>query len=333
MLRSTVVRDWSSRAGLLALGLGAALLLPASGYAQAPEDAKQRDKEIAELKAKIDTLLRERAVYENLASDPSTPPDKKAEYTDTMANLRAQLAKLMKDRAGAEFAGYAQDAEKEAVEARLKALQGALAQQADRVKEDETARLKDELKKIEAVRQQRAKEVQDLEAKIRALSEKLKAGQPARPAGGDARPQPEWRFEFAPAQHQAVEEIILRKVDGKWEVVNPKALQPEQPRRVEFVPAESGGRRVILNPVEVRPGMPGQPASPASRIDELEKKIDRALQQIEQLRRERNRSRSGAALTPEATPEAPKVIRVILDDEELQNLVLPAGRSPGVERK
>jgi hypothetical protein len=327
-----MVRGWSSRAGLLALGLGAAMLLPASGYAQAPEDAKQRDKVIAELKASIEKLDKIIQEWELKARNPEAEPGYAKARTE-MQDVKAKLAQAMKDRAGAEFAGYAQDAEKEAVEARLKALQGALAQQADRAKEDETARLKDELKKIEAVRQQRAKEVQDLEAKIRALSEKLKAGQPARPAGGDARAQPEWRLEFAPAQHQAVEEIILRKVDGKWEVVNPKARQPEQPRRVEVVPAEMGGRRVILNPIEVRPGTPGQPASPASRIDELEKKIDRALQQIEQLRREMNRSRSGAALTPEATPEAPKVLRVILDDGELQNLVLPAGRSPGVERK
>jgi len=334
MLLSRMMLGWTGRVGLLALG--AALLLPAAGFAQSPDDAKnQRDREIAELKAKIDGLTKEVKAFEALFRDPSTSPEKKNEYQNQTEQLRAQLAKLMKERAGAEFAGYAQEAEKEVAQARLKELQAQIAQQADRAKQGETNSLEVQLKRIDAVRQQRAAEVQELEAKIREMSAKLKAGQAAHQPAGQAKDQQfELRFDFAPTQSEAAEEIILRKVNGRWEVVNPKAKQPEQPRfRVVPGGSETGGKRVIMNPIELQfnqPTSPNRQTAPNSRIDELEKKIDRALQQLEQMRRDMNRGRPGAALTP----EVPNGLRVIIDgDVELQNLVEPATGRPGGERK
>jgi hypothetical protein len=331
MLLSRMMQGWTGRVGLLALG--AALLLPAAAFAQSPDDAKiQRDREIAELKAKIDGLTKEVKAFEALFRDPSTSPEKRSEYQNQTEQLRAQLAKLMKDRPGAEFAGYAQEAEKEVAQARLKELQAQLAQQADRAKRGETDSLEAQLKRIEAVRQQRAAEVQELEAKIREMSAKLKATQSGRQPAGQAKDQAmEWRFEFAPGQTEAAEEIVLRKVNSKWEVVNPKAKQPEQPRfRLAPSGFEPDGRRIIVNPIEIERNSPNRQASPNSRIDELEKKIDKALQQLEQMRRDMNRGRPGAALTP----EVPNGLRLIIDgDLELQDLVEPTTGRPGGERK
>ncbi len=341
MLLSRMMQGWAGRVNLLALG--AALMLPAAASAQARDPAAAaKDRQIAELKAKIDELTGELKAFETLFRDPSTPPEKRTDYQNQTAQLRTQLAKLMKDRAGAEFAGYAQEAEKEVAQALLKEIQAKLAQQADRAKQGETDSLETQLKRIEMVRQQRAAEVQDLEAKIREISAKLKAAQPGRQPAGEAKDQAmEWRFEFAPGQTEAAEEIVLRKVNGKWEVVNPKAKQPDQPR-VRVVPggSEPAGQRIIVNPVEIHtnpPATPNRPGSPNSRIDELEKKIDKALQQLEQMRRDMNRGRPGAALTPEA-PKDLNIIefldRGVIDlDVELQNRVEPATGRPGGERK
>jgi hypothetical protein len=319
--------------GLLALA--AAITLPANATAQAQDpSAAARDRQIAELKAKIDEMLSDVELFQERVVDPEAKPAM-AEARGQIKELKARLSQLMKERAGAEFAGYAQEAEKEVAQARLKELQAQLAQQADRAK-GETDSLEAQLKRIEAARQQKAAEVRELEARIREMTAKMKAGQPGQPArqpAGQPHYQPlEWRFDFAPGQAEPAEEITLRKVNGKWEVVNPRAKQPDQPRRVILTPdgAEAGGKRIMLNPIEIQTTPPNRPASSNSRIDELEKKIDKALQQLEQMRREMNRGRPGAALTPQGAID----LGVIIDgDVELQNLVEPAPGRPGANRK
>jgi uncharacterized coiled-coil protein SlyX len=223
--------DWSGRAAVLALGVGAALLLPRSSFAQAPADATAQ-RELLERDLKRELLLQ---------------PWQQSQVESLQAQIHALTHKL-------------QDAE--------------------------------------VVVQRGAGDGRD---------------QPARPRV---------------VRDQVIEEIILRKVDGKWEVVVPRSVRTAEPAksgweavpgivrpRIAVGPDTSGAERrpVILNPIEIR-ARRSPTTDRDARLDELEKKIDKVLQQLEQMRRQMAPSRRGAALPTDDGPDNVILpLRVILD--------------------
>jgi hypothetical protein len=231
MFTSGTLPSWRSRTALLALGLGAALLLPRSSFAQAPDDVKAQ-LELAERDLKRELLLQ---------------PWQRSQVDHFQAEV--------------DF-------------------------------------LKDKLKRAEVVVQRGADDGRN---------------QPARPRV---------------IRDQAVEEIILRKVDGKWEVVVPRSVRTAEPaksgwevapgterRRIAVVPDMAGTERrpVILNPIEIR-ARRSPPTDRDARLDELEKKIDKVLQQLEQMRRQMAPGRRGAVLPTDDCPDNVVLpLRVILD--------------------
>jgi hypothetical protein len=169
-------------------------------------------------------------------------------------------------------------------------------------------------------------QVEYWQAEINALTHKLQDAEIVVQRGaGDGRDQP---ARPRVVRDQPVEEIILRKVDGKWEVIVPKSARTVEPekvgwdvvpgterRRIAVVPDTSGKERrpVILNPIEIRARRPSTSDRDA-RLDELEKKIDKVLQQLEQLRRKVAPGRRGAALPTDDGPDNVVLpLRVILD--------------------
>jgi hypothetical protein len=172
-----------------------------------------------------------------------------------------------------------------------------------------------EIKKMEATLEKKRKEVEEAQAQIKALSLKLKDAEnankgPATITGVQLPITMLWQL--AGEQVQSVEEIHLRKVGDKWEVIPTKPLG-EQLRISTVLPPASqppihmDGQPMLVPPL-VAPApplvAPAPPATaPGTRIDELEKKIDRALQQLEQMRRDLKGGRTGGALPPGGAPE------------------------------
>jgi hypothetical protein len=317
MLRNEMMRGWMRRTGLLALGLGAALLLPAAAFAQAPDDATRgtQEKLVAQLKAQIDALIQDRVAAEARQAPPR--PDASREE---MAALRAELAQLMKARAGAEFAGYAQEAEKERAQAELLKLD-ALKLSAAQVSERE--KYVAELRRAEAVAQQKAAEVREVEVQVQRLTNRLQAAQSgAQGAGGGVRTEQPQRYRAEIMAGNPVEEIILRKVNGKWEVAAPTTARIPAMANVigwQALPAREQPRaaaviRAAAPYVGVRAPASARPLD--ARIDDLDKKLDKVLQQLEQLRREMRGGRPGAVLPPEGAPDRlARPVRIIVDNE------------------
>ncbi len=289
-----------------ALGLGAALLLPALGFAQQPISAAevQKEREIAALKARLDELLRQVEV------EP-TP-----EVATQLKDLKGKLAQLMKDRAGAEFAGYAQEEARQRAVAELKRIAAAQVQFAP-----DADKAQAELQRAEAVLAQKAQEAKELEKKIHELQDRIKAGAAQVMPGAVEFKADTTFWQIVP--QQASEEIVLRKVNGKWEVVNPKPSRADHPLRVivgvEDKGAAPGDRPRIALPAGGPPmaGIPieirrAEPKSTDARIDELEKKMDKVLRQLEQLGQELHRGRS-AAPANDTTPR----LRIVGDSLEL----------------
>jgi hypothetical protein len=322
MFVSGTTPRWCQSLGLLAVGLGAALLLPTAACAQTAEIQAQKERELAATRAKLDGLLKEAAgnpIVIEVAGDDGARTE--------VLQLKAKLTDAMKARAAAEFSGYAQEVEKERAVAQLKrldAIQFTQAQPAEREKAEM------ELPQAQAVIQQKMAEVRELEAKIRALAEKMKAAEATAARTAAQVGQAQNRFQVV---SDKADEIVLRKVDGKWEIVAPKTARAvEAPKAVTLeLKSKADQPRIAVMPgaapagkkdVEFRfdfgqpppTAKPATPASIGSRLDELEKKMDKVMQQLEQIRREMNRGRSGAGLNPEGSPDR---ARIILNDVEL----------------
>jgi hypothetical protein len=320
MSKSGTIYRWGRQFSLLALCLGVAVLLPKTAAAQTEQIQAQKEHELAQLRLKLDGLLQE------AAGEPVViAADGDEEGRIEIVQLKANLADAMKARAAAEFSGYVQEVAKENAVAQLRryeALQVAQPQAGERDK------AMAELKRAEAAIQQKMAEVRELEARIRAISQKMQTAEVAAKRAGEASAQRVInRVEMAGDQ---VEEITLRKVNGKWEIVGPKTvrvvgaskvLQYEakpvpQPRIgvVREVTMPQAANKVIELRKEAGPirFTAPQPAPTGSRLDELEKKMDKVMQQLEQIRRDMNRGRSRSDGTPEGAPER---VRVLLANE------------------
>jgi chaperonin cofactor prefoldin len=155
-----------------------------------------------------------------------------------------------------------------------------------------------DLAKLKAQLEMKLKEIQDTEAKIRAIREQL------REVGGVGREEPRdrvaYRLRLETAKGGEPQEIILRKSGGKWEVVDPKSVAGHDvetivvPSRLHMAGVgdiwrQGGvvtrdGKRVVL-PAEAVPVLPAR-VDADRRIDELEKKLEKILQRIEQMQKE-----------------------------------------------
>ncbi len=225
MVTTVLNRGRTGRAGLLALGLGAALLLPTAGFAQKADDAKaQQEKIIADLAAQIDALIKEKAAAE---WSKAAPKAEDAARKD-MADLRAKLAELMKARAGAEFSGYAQEVEKERAQAALKRLDAGKLN-ADQVAERD--RYLVELRRAEAAAQQKAAQVREMEAQVQAVTGRLQAAGAAaqRSASGAKEEQPRSRVETKPADPTTPDadkiKVELQKLEAELQKKTAEAQQ------------------------------------------------------------------------------------------------------------
>ncbi len=168
--------------------------------------------------------------------------------------------------------------------------------------------LQAELKEAEMKLEQATKQAQDLKAKIREITAKMKAEAAAAAKGAASKEDSRIQLRLNLTTPDATEELLLRKVNGKWEVV-PASKGGDQSRRSPSPRNEASpapGRAVTVTPkiaeaqgaaglrFRVEPKTPPAAAGSNSRIDELEKKIDKALQQVEQLRKQMNsRGKSG----------------------------------------
>jgi hypothetical protein len=356
MMTSGMIRGRWHCVGVLACCLGAAMLQPGASFAQAPDDAGQREKQIVELKATIDQLIKEasdvasadnqkkikqmvdeltaaladvtkaQAIGERVSQAIVTQKRATTTVAEQVANAGAQsqqqlrvildaqnadvdkvVAEQLSAQAQLQMLGQLQlivDDDKQAaeqllVQAKLQKL-GQLQQAAG-----ERQGLQAELKEAEMKLEQANRQAQELKAKIRELTAKMKAEAAAKSAAIKEDGRMQLRLNFTTPE--ATEELLLRKVNGKWEVApSPKSDQSRRTpgARIEATPMP-GGRTVTVTPriAEVQ-GVGGLkyrvesktlPApSSNSRIDELEKKIDKALQQVEQLRKQMNsRGKSG----------------------------------------
>jgi hypothetical protein len=277
------------------------------------------EREVAELKAAIVELIQAREAAET--ADP-TQPTGDAEAYKVAADLRAKLADVAQAKAEAESASHAQEVEKDRLVAQLRVIE----QGGDRRQAADKDRLQADLNSAEATLKQKMAEVRKLEAQIQALSQKLKSAQDAaQRGGGESRRQP---IGARVVQDREVEEIILRKVDGKWEIVIPRAARslgagkagwqvapaPERPRIVVTPDVPRAARPVIAKPIELKTPSRSAPADRDSRLDQLEKKVDKILQQLEQMRREMTPGRRGAVLPLEGGPDDVVLpLRVIVD--------------------
>jgi hypothetical protein len=158
----------------------------------------------------------------------------------------------------------------------------------------EVAKLRAELRKLEEELKLKLAETQRLKLRIDLLKTQEKTADQAK--SGQFAGRVVLRLDDGKG---ASEEIILRKVDGVWKVV-PSEGKPDTKRELRVIPP-AGGRVVPPTPpppTTTRPGTaPGQAErrpDADKRIDSLEKKLDKAMEILEQLRKEMDgRKRSG----------------------------------------
>jgi beta-lactamase regulating signal transducer with metallopeptidase domain len=155
-----------------------------------------------------------------------------------------------------------------------------------------------DLAKLKAQLAMKLKEIQDTEARIRAIRAQL------REVGGDGREETHdrvaYRLRFEAAKGGEPQEIILRKVGGKWEVVDPKSVAGHDvetivvPSRLHMAGVGDIWRKSVVVPrddkratvpPEAVPVLPGR-VDADRRIDAMEKKLEKILQRIEQLQKE-----------------------------------------------
>ncbi len=179
-----------------------------------------------------------------------------------------------------------------------------------------------ELNKLQAQLEMKLKEVQDAEAKIRELREKL-----GQVEGRQVRAREVlatyYRLQLKGAKDGDQQEIILRKVNGKWEIVDPKTVVGE---KIETITVPY---RIRVNP-EAQPKLaPGSPAptkaDPDRRLDDLEKKLEKIMRQIEEMQKEITIRR--AVLDRGFFPEKdPPVVPRVIDP----GFVPPSARIPAL---
>jgi hypothetical protein len=188
---------------------------------------------------------------------------------------------------------------------------------ADRAANEEQAKTEAELQKAKA-------DLAQLQAEIKLAQDRIKAIE-ARNAAKQApkadKPKDGIMILRMDGGGQTPNEIVLRKVGDKWEVVQPKAKQPEgkQPGQLEFqleikgdefrlVPVEPkkapprvvkpvDGPIIVWEAVPAKPPAPGTgKTTPEGRLEELERQLQKIMKELESLRKEMKQpGKTGAA--------------------------------------
>jgi len=180
-----------------------------------------------------------------------------------------------------------------------------------------------EMQKLQSQLEQKLHELRETELKMREIREKLRQIEGGKLAVLGTKDMKEtYRLLLHSAQGAEPQEIILRKADGKWQIVDPKTVKLETLRTIT-VPMADGARRSIQlgAPVEARDGKKAtQPtggdwakpaaANPDARITELERKVEKVLQLMEQLRKDMQSRQPvlDRGFFPQDGPVAPPVI-------------------------
>jgi hypothetical protein len=356
MMTSGMIRGRWHCATVLACCLGAAVLQPGAIQAQAPDDAAQREKQIVELKATIDQLIKDAAdtasgetqkiiklkvdelgaalaevakaeeigarVAQAIQAEHKAKAATIAQAANVAAQSQQQLGVILNDQkaemekavadqllAQAKLQKLAEiqigDDGKLAAD-KLKLVQAKLQKLGQQTAGDRQG-LQAELKEAEMKLEQATRQAQELKARIKEITAKMKAEAAAAAKSAASKEDSRIQLRLNLTTPDATEELLLRKVNGKWEVV--PASKGDQSRRssgqrIEASPAP--GRKITVMPktpegqggaaLKFRVDTKTPPAAAGSnaRIDALEKKIDKALQQVEQLRKQMNsRGKSG----------------------------------------
>ncbi len=151
--------------------------------------------------------------------------------------------------------------------------------------------------KLEATLQMKHREIQELETKIRSLRDALQRAEGKQTKTAELTHH--YRVLIDSAKGGEPQEIILRKVGDKWEVADPKtkpvdgmpALRltlGDDNKNVYHLPATlpySYVQRLISMSPPATP-MPPKPNDPDHRLDDLEKKLEKVLNEIEQMRKQ-----------------------------------------------
>jgi beta-lactamase regulating signal transducer with metallopeptidase domain len=173
-----------------------------------------------------------------------------------------------------------------------------------------------ELAKLKAQLEQKMKEIQDTQAKIKAIHEKLHMAEGAKTEALNT-----YRFHLKGEKGADSLEVILRKVGDKWEVVDPKAIANAfpwfgdakfgKPQEAPYKPAiaEFKDGKLWVQPVPHTMAQPGH-SDTDRRIDQLEKKLEKIMQQIEQMQKELKGARSGVNIDREMLQKIEKDVNI-----------------------
>jgi prefoldin subunit 5 len=193
-------------------------------------------------------------------------------------------------------------------------------------------KLRAELKKLEIELQKKKAESQQLQAQMEATRARLAQAEKSgtgKGAGLELRIVEDKKAGPPP-------EITLRFVDGAWKIVE-SAKDQQKPTILRGVIEGGGGIRIENTPppapqpppVASRPGtaalffppkqVPPLPTTPDARIDNLEKKLDKVMQMIEQMRRDMEGSRKKAE-APTAPADIERAARDAAEGAEIRAL-------------
>jgi DNA repair exonuclease SbcCD ATPase subunit len=178
-------------------------------------------------------------------------------------------------------------------------------------------KLRAELKKLEAELEKTLAETQKIKAQIEQVRARMKSAEQHKEGQPDA-------LHLRIDTGEGPQEIILRKVDGAWKIVEgkkePVPGTPVFPKAGTPVPPGT-----ILGPGGGGPAPPPgyAPVRPDAdkRIDNLEKKLDKLMELLEQMRKEMDGSRKKAGADAEAErAKAVEALNRIAEDKKNADL-------------
>ncbi len=180
-----------------------------------------------------------------------------------------------------------------------------IAGEPDKVPATDAEKMRAELKALEALLQQRLAESQKLKADIAAALAKMKAAEaPKEVTSG--------RIVLRFDDGQGADEIVLRKVDGKWTIV-PATPKEGFFRAIELpagvAPVPPPPEKPILRPQARTPDPKAVPADANQRIDNLEKKLDKVMEALEKMHKEMDGSRKKVSAEEEQRARAEEALR------------------------
>jgi hypothetical protein len=138
----------------------------------------------------------------------------------------------------------------------------------------------EELQKLKAQLEQKVQEIRETEAKMRAVREALRQLERGKTSAADSKAT--IRLLVHANKGGVAEEIILRQADGKWVVVDPKTVKGEKLHTISVTAGSSD--RVYRLTTATGKTTTTDPAK--ARIDELERKLEKVMKLMEQMRQQ-----------------------------------------------